>query len=255
MPARKWWGWGYEDDGVDEATFETTLMALTQLLGEPELHPIEVVSAERTALRPPRFAFPSNLAGIATDETRERLAHSLGKAYVDLVRAVRGDVPNPVDYVVYPRDEEDIAALIGFCESESVAITPYGGGSSVVGGLEPTSSARFRGTVSLDLRHLDRFIAVDETSRLGHMEAGMLGPAVEEALRPRGLTLRHYPQSFEFSSVGGWIATRAAGHYATGPTHIDDLVSGVRMVSPRGVIEAAPRAYAGGGPAPERLIL
>ena len=75
----------------------------------------------------------------------------------------------------------------------------------------------------------------------------MLGPALEVGLRPHGLTLRHFPQSFEFSSVGGWIATRAAGHYATGPTHIDDLVAGVRMLSPRGVIEAAPRAYAGGG--------
>jgi alkyldihydroxyacetonephosphate synthase len=83
----------------------------------------------------------------------------------------------------------------------------------------------------------------------------MLGPALEAGLRPHGLTLRHFPQSFEFSSVGGWIVTRAAGHYATGPTHIDDLVAGVRMLSPRGVIEVVPRGYAGGGPGPERLVL
>jgi alkyldihydroxyacetonephosphate synthase len=136
-----------------------------------------------------------------------------------------------------------------------VAITPYGGGTTVVGGVEPTSSPRFHGSVTLDLRLFDRVLDVDRSSRLVHVEAGVLGPALEAGLHDYGLTLRHYPQSFEFSSVGGWIATRAAGHYATGPTHLDDLVAGVRMLAPRGVIEAVPRGYAGGGPAPERLIL
>lgn len=255
MRRRKWWGWGYEDDGVDEAAFDTLLDLLGGALGDPELITVTPTPIERIVLRPARFPLPATLGDFVTDAALARVSHAYGKAYVDLVRAVRGDVPNPPDYVAYPRTEQEISTLLRFCESEAVAMTPYGGGTSVVGGVEPASSPRFRGTVTLDLRHFDRLREIDERSRLVHVEAGTLGPALEAGLRPRGLTLRHFPQSFEFSSVGGWIATRAAGHHATGPTHIDDLVAGVRMLSPRGVIEAAPRAYAGGGPAPERLIL
>ena len=255
MGRRKWWGWGYEDDGVDEGTFGAMLRAVERALGDPELHPLPVPLVDGIDLRPPRFALPAELADFVTAQPIDRLAHAFGKAYVDLVRAVHGDVPNPPDYVAYPRSEDEISSLMRFCERESVAITPYGGGTSVVGGVEPTSSPRFRGTMTLDLRHFDRLIEIDQRSRLVHVEGGVLGPALEAGLRPHGLTLRHFPQSFEFSSVGGWIATRAAGHYATGPTHIDDYVAGVRMLSPRGVIEVAPRAYSGGGPAPERLIL
>ena len=252
---RKWWGWGYEEDGVDEAAFAGMLSALGRILGDADLDRPDVTPIEGFDVRPPRFALPAALADFVTDGALDRIAHAYGKAYVDLVRAVRGDVSNPPDYVAYPRTEDQIASLMRFCEGESVAITPYGGGTSVVGGVEPTSSPRFRGTVTLDLRKFDRLLDVDARSRLVHVEAGVLGPALEAGLRPHGLTLRHFPQSFEFSSVGGWIATRAAGHYATGSTHIDDLLAGVRLLSPRGVIEAAPRAYAGGGPAPERLIL
>jgi alkyldihydroxyacetonephosphate synthase len=255
MRRRKWWGWGYEEDGVDEGAFGAMLRAVERVLGDPALHPLAVPLVDHVDLRPPRFPLPAALADFVTDEPLDRVAHAYGKAYIDLVRALRGDVSNPPDYVAYPRTEHEISSLMRFCESESVAITPYGGGTSVVGGVEPTSSTRFRGTMTVDLRQLDRLLEIDRASRLVHVEAGVLGPALEAGLRPHGLTLRHFPQSFEFSSVGGWIATRAAGHYATGPTHIDDLVAGVRMVSPRGVIEAAPRGYAGGGPAPERLIL
>jgi alkyldihydroxyacetonephosphate synthase len=255
MRPRKWWGWGYDDDGVDETAFAGLLRALGQLLGDPDLDPVEVTPADGIELRAPRFPVPGEFADFVSAEPLDRLAHAYGKAYVDLVRAVRGDVPNPPDYVAYPRNEREISDVMRFCEDQPVAITPYGGGTSVVGGVEPTDAGRFQGTITLDLRQFDRLIEIDERSRLAHVEAGILGPALEAGLRPHGLTLRHLPQSFEFSSVGGWIATRAAGHYATGPTHIDDLVAGVRMLSPRGVIEATPRAYAGGGPAPERLIL
>jgi alkyldihydroxyacetonephosphate synthase len=105
------------------------------------------------------------------------------------------------------------------------------------------------------MRHLDRVLEVDEASRLALVEAGVFGPALEDALRERGLTLRHFPQSFEFSTVGGWIATRAAGHFATGPTRIDDAVAGVRMVTPRGVLDVAPLPSSGAGPEPARLVL
>jgi alkyldihydroxyacetonephosphate synthase len=255
MRRRKWWGWGYEDDGVDETAFAGLLRALGRSLGDPDLRPTEVPPVDGIELRPPRFSLPTEFADFVTDARLDRLAHAYGKAYIDLVRAIRGDVPNPPDYVAYPRNEQDISDLMRFCEGQPVAITPYGGGTSVVGGVEPTDTRRFRGTITLDLRRLGRLLQVDARSRVAHVEAGVLGPALEAGLKPNGLTLRHFPQSFEFSSVGGWIATRAAGHYATGPTHIDDLVAGVRLLSPRGVIETVPRGYAGGGPGPERLVL
>jgi alkyldihydroxyacetonephosphate synthase len=255
MRRRKWWGWGYEDDGVDETTFAGLLRALGRSLGDPDLRAIEVTPTDRIELRPPRFPLPIEFADFVTAEPLDRLAHAYGKAYIDVVRAVRGDVPNPPDYVAYPQDELDISGLMRFCEGAPVAITPYGGGTSVVGGVEPTDDRRFRGTITLDLQRFDRLREIDPRSQLAHVEAGVLGPVLEAGLRPQGLTLRHFPQSFEFSSVGGWIVTRAAGHYATGPTHIDDLVAGVRVLSPRGVFEVVPRGYAGGGPGPERLVL
>lgn len=240
---------------MDESAFARLLTALRPLLDDPDLRPREVIPVDRIQLRPPRFALPGGFAEFVTDLGPDRLAHAYGKAYVDLVRAVRGEVPNPPDYVAYPRTELEISSLMELGEYESVAITPYGGGTSVVGGVEPTDRPEFRGTITLDLRRFDRLHEIDARSRLLHVEAGVFGPALEAGLRPHGFTLRHFPQSFEFSTVGGWIATRAAGHYATGPTHIDELLAGVRMLSPVGVIEIEPRAYAGGGPAPERLIL
>ena len=117
---------------------------------------------------------------------------------------------------------------------------PFGGGTSVVGGVEAAVGARYAGAVSLDLRGLDRVLEVDPVSRAARIQAGATGPVLEEQLAAQGFTLRHFPQSFEFSTLGGWIATRAGGHYATLYTHIDDLVESTRMLTPR-------RTRAGGG--------
>lgn len=144
---------------------------------------------------------------------------------------------------------------MGYCEAEQVALIPYGGGSSVVGGVEPPTASRYHGAITLDLKSFDRILEVDPVSRSARVQAGILGPALESGLRPYTLTLRHFPQSFEFSSLGGWIATRAGGHFATGFTHIDDFVESVRMVTPRGVLETRRVPYSGAGPSPERLVL
>ncbi|HUS64706.1 MAG TPA: FAD-binding oxidoreductase, partial [Kofleriaceae bacterium] len=131
-----------------------------------------------------------------------------------------------------------------------------GGGTSVVRGTEPELGPGQRGAVSLDLSRLGRVLEVDDVSRAARIQAGALGPALEAELAARGgLTLRHFPQSFEFSTLGGWIATRAGGHFATLYTHIDDLVESVRMLTPRGVWESRRLPGSGAGPSPDRMVL
>jgi alkyldihydroxyacetonephosphate synthase len=251
---RKWWGWGYEDDGVDEGAFLRLLEALRRILRVTELADRDPPALETLRVPPSRIAVPAHLAAVLTDARLDRVSHAYGKAFVDVVRALDGDVSNPPDVVAYPRDEAEISELFAYCEKEHVALIPFGGGSSVVGGVEPPTDG-YRASIALDMRHLDRVLEVDEASRLALVEAGVFGPALEDALRERGLTLRHFPQSFEFSTVGGWIATRAAGHFATGPTRIDDAVAGVRIVTPRGVLDVAPLPSSGAGPEPARLVL
>ncbi len=128
--------------------------------------------------------------------------------------------------MAYPTNEADIARLLDWAAAERVAIVPFGGGSSVVGGVEPDVGDSYRAAVSLDLARLGRVLDVDEVSRAARVQAGTRGPSLERQLAAHGLTFRHYPQSFEHSTVGGWIATRSGGHFATGRTHVDDFVAG-----------------------------
>ena len=254
MRRRRWWGWGYEEEAL---TDEDTL-ALGALLGERfglpgTLRPIPDVRALR--MPTPRVRPPDALAALATAEPEARASHAYGKSFRDVARALAGRLDHPPDLVARPTNEADVAALLDWCAEAGIAVIPYGGGSSVVGGVEPDVGDAYAGTVSLDMGALDRVREVDTTSGAARIEAGVLGPALEDQLRPQGLTLRHFPQSFECSSLGGWIATRAGGHFATGPTHIDDLVEAVRVVTPSGLVETRRLPASGAGPAPDRLFL
>ncbi len=151
--------------------------------------------------------------------------------------------------------EADIVALLDWCSDQRIAAIPYGGGSSVVGGVECDVGDDYRGAVSIDMRALDRVLEIDRVSRAARIQAGVYGPALEDQLRPHGLTLRHFPQSFEFSTLGGWLATRSGGHYATLHTHIDDFVESIRAVTPRGVWESRRLPGSGAGPSPDRALL
>src|SRR6185503_21366417 len=131
-------------------------------------------------------------------------AHSLGKAYRDVVRGFRGEFANPPDLVALPADESEVEVVLSWSEEAGAAVIPYGGGTSVVGGVEPRLDGR--PAVSLDLRRLDRVLEVDAASLAARIQGGAAGPALENQLRDHGLTLRHFPQSFEFSTLGGWIA-------------------------------------------------
>jgi alkyldihydroxyacetonephosphate synthase len=169
------------------------------------------------------------------------------------VRGFRGEFANPPDLVAFPADESEVEVVLSWSEEAGAAVIPYGGGTSVVGGVEPRLDGR--PAVSLDLRRLDRVLEVDATSLAARIQGGATGPALEDQLREHGLTLRHFPQSFEFSTLGGWVATRAGGHFATLYTHIDDLVESVRAITPRGTWESRRLPGSGAGPSPDRALI
>jgi alkyldihydroxyacetonephosphate synthase len=213
----------------------------------------EPVPLDEVEVRAPRLKAPSSLGSLFTDDRYERVSRALGKAYRDVVRGFRGEFPNPPDLVALPRDESEIEAVLSWSEAEGAAVIPFGGGTSVVGGVEGRLGDR--PFVSLDLRRLDRVLEVDATSLAARIQAGATGPRLEEQLREHGLTLRHFPQSFEYSTLGGWIATRAGGHFATLYTHIDDLVESVRAITPRGTWESRRLPGSGAGPSPDRALV
>ncbi len=251
----KFWGWGYEDGGPTAEQQQRLAALLAARFG---LDSVEIEAPPRLEdvhLRPPRLAPPAALAPICSSTAFDRAAHTYGKAFRDVVRAFRRQYPEPPDVVAFPRREEDVVALLDWCTSAGAAAIPYGGGSSVVGGVEPRLGDAYRGAVSVDMRHLDRVVEIDRASRAARIQAGVYGPALEDQLRPHGLTLRHFPQSFEFSSLGGWIATRSGGHYATLYTHIDDFVESLRVVSPAGIAASRRLPGSGAGPSPDRMFI
>ncbi len=136
-----------------------------------------------------------------------------------------------------------------------MAVIPFGGGTSVVGGVEAQLEGDYAGALSLDLTRLDRVLEIEERSLSARIQAGASGPRLEKQLAERGLTLRFFPQSFEHSTLGGWIATRAGGHFATAYTHVDDLTLSTRMLTPRGVMESRRLPSSGAGPSPDRMVL
>ncbi|MFN2562433.1 MAG: FAD-binding oxidoreductase [Jatrophihabitans sp.] len=249
---RSWWGWGTDEHAVAGAELEALTSRISTLLPDHDLTDHAPPDPAALGLPPARISPPSTLAGLASDASADRAAHAHGKAFRDVVRNVHGSLDHVPDLVVRPRNERDVVDVLDWCSREGTAVIPYGGGSSVVGGIEP----RFAGpAVSLDLGRLDALIEVDPVSRAARIQGGVLGPRLEAQLRPHGLTLRHFPQSFEFSTLGGWLATRAGGHFATLYTHIDDLVESLRVVTPVGVSESRRLPGSGAGPSPDRLFL
>ena len=252
---RKFWGWGLEGEGPDEEQAARIAAALAQRFGAGELRVAPAPRIEDIELPPPRLEPPRALAALCSQSTFDRAAHTYGKSYRDVVRGARGEFEHPPDLVAFPRGEADVAALLDWCADADAAAIPYGGGSSVVGGVEARVGDGYRGAVSIDLTRLDGVLELDRVSRAARIQAGILGPALEDALRPHGLTLRHFPQSFEFSTLGGWIATRSGGHYATLYTHIDDFVESLRVVTPTGIVESRRLPGSGAGPSPDRLFI
>src|SRR5688500_4598161 len=254
----KHWGWGYEDEQPSPDEIRAVAAQIAPALGFGATEPEQPVALEALDLPEPRLAPPTKLTGICSTSAYDRAAHAYGKSYRDVVRAFRGHFDHPPDVVAFPRDENQVEALLEWCESANAAVVPYGGGTSVVGGLKLSAGqggTDYDGWVTIDLKALDRVLEFDRTSRAALIEAGATGPVLEEQLARHGVTLRHFPQSFQFSTLGGWIATHAGGHFATMYTHIDDLVESVRALTPRGAWESRRRPGSGAGVSPDRMLI
>lgn len=226
------------------------------LFGFPAAEPEEPFPFDQVELSEPMVEPPEgSLSAICSDEKRDRALHARGSSYLDTIRAFRGRYPHPPDFVVRPSTEEQVEQLLEWAAGRNVAVIPYGGGTSVVGGVEPDVPVSYNGTCSLDLGAFDRVLELDEVSRAALIGAGAAGPRLEQQLGESAMTMRFYPQSFECSTLGGWIATRAGGHFATRATHIDDLVESVRAITPSGTWESRRLPGSGAGPSPDRMLL
>ncbi|HEX6114547.1 MAG TPA: FAD-binding oxidoreductase, partial [Geminicoccaceae bacterium] len=254
-PRWKFWGWGYEGSGLASDEERRLLRFYADLFALDGEGSRSAPAIDEIVLRPPRLNPPAPLAHLCSTAPYERLVHTYGKSYPEAVRIFARDFRNAPDVIATPRTDGDVIALLDWAADTRAAVIPFGGGSSVVGGVEPAVGEGFAGTLSLDLKGLDQVLEVDRTSRAARIQGGILGPALETALKPHGLTLRHFPQSFECSTLGGWIATRSGGHFATLYTHIDDFVESLRVVTPAGVLETRRLPGSGAGPSPDRLFM
>ncbi len=245
------WGWGEVSEMPTRERKQELAEMAEAFLGFPERDVLEPTPLDDVELPAADVEAPLEFC---SSSRVDRVHHSYGRGYRDLVRGFNGDYSVAPDVVARPEDESQVRSLLDWAVEEDVAVVPYGGGTSVVGGVECSGSG-FSGVVSLDLREMDEVLEVDEISWSARIQAGATGPELNRQLEEHGLHLRHYPQSYEYSTLGGWIATRAGGHYATVYTRIDDFVEGVRMVAPDGEIETRRTPSTGAGPDPDSLVL
>lgn len=248
------WGWGYEEDNLTPEE-EAGIRASVSALSPSGFKEVAAPSEDEFDLVAPRFSVPNAFEQIFSATRYDRLTHAYGKSSADTLRLLMRQVPHAPDYVAFPKSENDVQSILDWAADANVAVIPFGGGTSVCGGVEADVGDAYAGTVSLDMQYFDKVLEIDRTSRAARIQAGLNGIEVESLLRPHGLTLRHFPQSFQFSTVGGWIATRAGGHYASLYTHIDDFVESIRMVTPQGTMESRRLPGSGAGPSADRMMI
>ena len=251
----KYWGWGYEGQVLAADETQTLLTTFAENYG---IHPSDggtFPALDEIMLAQPRLSPPAGLAGICTTDRYERVLHAFGQSQPDSIRIYMGDFAHAPDVVAYPESTGDIAALFDWCGEVGAALIPYGGGSSVVGGVTSDVGSNYNGTVSVDMGRLGQVVEIDDVSRAARIQGGARGPSLEAQLKSSDLTLRHFPQSFQHSTFGGWVATRSGGHFATLYTHIDDLVENVTMITPAGELVSRRLPASGAGPSPDRLVI
>ncbi|WP_326595854.1 FAD-binding oxidoreductase [Streptomyces sp. NBC_01803] len=257
-----WSGWG--DPGRAAPLPDSVAGLLRELLGVR--HAAPAVPLSGVALPPARLAGPEladltaavgGPAFLRTD-AESRVRHTRGKSTPDLLRIRSGEASDAPDAVVLPGDHAEVLAVLRACTRHRVAVVPFGGGTSVVGGLAPRSgdsAGSARPFVALDLRRLDRLLALDPVSRTATFQAGLRAPRAEELLSGHGFTLGHFPQSFEWATLGGFAATRSSGQASAGYGRFDDLVTALTVATPEGTwdVGRAPRSAA--GPDLRQLVL
>jgi alkyldihydroxyacetonephosphate synthase len=254
----RWWGWGV--DGHDAPLPPAVAAILSEELGAGAERR-DPVALEAVALAEATMSAGTRkrLEGLVgsehvRDDRLARVTHAAGRGYPDLVRLRAGRADNAPDAVLYPGSSAEVAELLRVCADERVAVVPFGGGTSVVGGVEALRGP-FEAVVSVDLARLDALLAVDPRSQLATLGAGTTGPSAERLLAANGLTLGHLPQSFEFSTVGGWVATRSAGQASTGYGRIDELVVSLELATPAGALASRTIPASAAGPDLRELIM
>ena len=258
----KWWGWG--DEGVsftheDKPEFGPFVMQaigldVTQTPSRPV--PFEDLDVPEPRLSPAlRATLEKALAGgqISTDP-HDRVVHARGKSLRDLVRHRRGEIGRLPDVVVRPGGEDEVAGILRAALESDAVVIPFGGGTSISGSLEAPAHEQ-RTVISVDLARLDRVLSIDPTSRLARVQAGTLGPRLEEQLNAQGWTFGHFPDSFTHSTLGGWIATRSSGMQSDRFGDIADLVRAVRVVTPAGLLVTRPVPSTSTGPSVREMVL
>jgi alkyldihydroxyacetonephosphate synthase len=254
----RWWGWG--DPDHPPALPKPALDFLRERIGISE-RPCPPVALAQVRLDPP--GLPDSLlaelrhilgADGVCDGHHERVVHAAGKGYPDLVRLRAGEPEGAPDAVLYPTGHDHLRAVLELCARSSLAVVPFGGGTSVVGGVAPLRGEH-GAVVALDMGHMGGVIDLDEESRTVTVQAGMRTPALERHLAKRGLTLGHFPQSYEYVSLGGCAATRSAGQASSGYGRIEQMVLGLRFVAPAGDIDLAAMPATAAGPGLRQMLV
>jgi alkyldihydroxyacetonephosphate synthase len=258
LPPMKWNAWG--DPTEAKPLSDGIRSLLKQAVGLEESTTAEL-EPDQVRLRPSALS-PTDREGLAAIvgaeycgvDDRARLLRAGGKSTLDLLRRKDSGVQDAPDAVLLPGSDEEIAAILRFCADHSIAIVPFGGGTSVVGGVDPIRGD-FKAVVSLDLRRLDQLHALDEVSEEAELGAGLTGPDAERLLGERGYSLGHFPQSFQFATIGGYAATRSSGQDSAGYGRFNDMVRGLRTVTPVGVLDLGRAPESAAGPDLRQLML
>lgn len=239
----KWWGWGNENVIGHIEKRPGILPYLQTKFSLDKLNPstpfqLEKIQLNDSLIPSEIFLEFVNILGIDKCKTDklERVLHSFGKSYKDLIRIRSGKIENPPDIVVYPKTEEDVHAIFKLCEKHQIALIPFGGGTSVVSGVE-CFKGKFKYCCTLNMTNFNKFLGIDLKSYTAEIEAGMFGPELEGHLSRHGFTFGHFPQSFEFSTIGGWIAARSSGQNSLKYGGIEKLVQSIKMLTPNGMIQ------------------
>ncbi|MHB8719456.1 MAG: FAD-binding oxidoreductase [Candidatus Dormibacteria bacterium] len=255
-PPLRWWGWGERATAVPPGLArllrdQLGVGVLAAAAPPPPMPRLPESRASASLLAALRAACGD--VGVRTDDEC-RLRHAAGRSYLDLVRLRSGDVGEVPDAVVFPQSEAAVAAVLAACAAGDSAVVPFGGGTSVVGGVTPLRGAH-QAVVTLSTRRLEARVAIDDVSLTATLGAGLTGPEAEAGLNRRGLTLGHFPQSFEYATIGGFAATRSSGQASSGYGRFDEMALGLRCVTPSGTIVVAPHPASAAGPSARELLL
>jgi alkyldihydroxyacetonephosphate synthase len=257
----KWWGWGLAEKAIDPNEMPEFWPFLESRLGPRPKQPKPVPRLEDLQLDPRRvnLDLEARLSRIVPTvnvrhDIQTRVSHCFGKSYLDIVRIRSGKITAAPDYVVFPESHEQVEQIVSACRESNSELIAFGGGTNIVGALEFRDSPQ-KTRVTIATRSMNRLLSLDERSNIARFQAGASGPEIEKLLNERGYTLGHFPDSFEFSTLGGWIATRSAGMQSDRYGRIEDMVRSLKVVTLFGTFESRLLPATSAGPDIQKLFI